>query len=157
MNKTILFIILLVLAGGVMWTVDYFTSLPPSAEITFDQKVIKKKEHSKETKYATSIELKAPTPQPSKNEVKVENSKTTIEKPREQPKPTETSTPAATATKKDNSNDLTPLKKEADKLIKELKNLGVDITVFEKWKNTCENQACLTKLITVMKNEKQKL
>ena len=33
MNKTILFIILLVLAGGVMWTVDYFTSLPPSEEI----------------------------------------------------------------------------------------------------------------------------
>jgi hypothetical protein len=33
MNKTILFIILIVLAGGVMWTVDYFTSLPPSEEI----------------------------------------------------------------------------------------------------------------------------
>ena len=153
MNKTILFIILLVLAGGVMWTVDYFTSLPPSAEITFDQKVIKKKEHSKETKYATSIELKAPTPQPSKNEVKVENSKTTIEKPREQPKPTETSTPAATATKKDNSNDLTPLKIEANKLIKELKNLGVDITVFEDTIKSCPDETCLKSLIEEMENK----
>jgi hypothetical protein len=33
MNKSILFILLIVVAGGIMWTVDYFSSVPPSDEI----------------------------------------------------------------------------------------------------------------------------
>jgi hypothetical protein len=33
MNKSLLFILLIVLAGGILWTVDYFSSVPPSDEI----------------------------------------------------------------------------------------------------------------------------
>lgn len=33
MNKSIVFIILIVVAGGIMWSVDYFSSIPPSEEI----------------------------------------------------------------------------------------------------------------------------
>lgn len=33
MNKSILFILLIVLVGGIMWSVDYFSSVPPSDEI----------------------------------------------------------------------------------------------------------------------------
>lgn len=33
MNKSLLFILLIVLAGGIMWTADYFSSVPPSDKI----------------------------------------------------------------------------------------------------------------------------
>jgi LysM repeat protein len=86
------------------------------------------------------------------NSIKVEGTPTT-----EKPKPTEQPAPAAGNTQKDNANDLTPLKKKADKLIKELKQLGVEITDFEKTKNSCQDQVCLNSLIEKMKNEKQKI
>jgi hypothetical protein len=81
-----------------------------------------------------------------------ENNTTT----REKPKPTQQPVPAAGTPPKDNANDLTHLKKEADKLIKELKQMGVVITSFENIKNSCQDQACLKGLIENMKKEKQK-
>jgi LysM repeat protein len=100
----------------------------------------------------TVVQKEVENPKPINNAVKDEINKAP-EKPREQPKPTETSTPAATATKKDNSNDLTPLKIEANKLIKELKNLGVDITVFEDTIKSCPDETCLKSLIEEMENK----
>jgi LysM repeat protein len=91
------------------------------------------------------------TASPNGNPIK-ENNTTT----REKPKPTQQPVPAAGTPPKDNVNDLTQLKKEADKLIKELKQMGVVITSFENIKNSCQDQACLKGLIENMKKEKQK-
>lgn len=75
----------------------------------------------------------------------------------ETPKQTQQPAPAAEKPPKTNANDQTQLKKEVDKLIKELKQLGVEITRFEDTKNNCQDQDCLKSLIEKMKKEKQKI
>lgn len=89
------------------------------------------------------------------NSIKVEGTPIT-----EKPKPTEQPAPAAGNSQKDNTTDLTQLKKDADKLIKDLEDKGADrkaITSFKEQKNGCLDQVCFKLLIENMKKEINRL